>query len=488
MRPSLAAWSLLFVSMLICSGSSARAEWYITQLTHTDSPSTAPLVTYDGTDKLHVFWTESGDVCHQIHDGSEWMPPEVVGQGRKHELVTCRVDDDIFVVWIGPDDRVRFRIWSHGIWSQEEIPPWGGVGAVTSTSVAKVNGPHILWTEIDSGTGRQTVFYSTIAFREPANRGSPWTDPLPLGEINFTWDPMNPSASINVLDPTEDILVSWLEEAGGGGLRTRLWDGSAWGPEETPYDFFGTSVDLDRNPNHPIVYIAAHMLPADCPCGEVFYAHGAPGSWSQAEAIGTGHVPDAEMEWPREVSIHVSASDIPHLVWRHESYDGNLEMFDERLVLAVKSGDWSFEDQIAVSRNIHRPQAATKSMGSPALAWSDDSDGFLQIYLATTEPLSCAPEEGQAPAEFVLRVGPNPTGGALHFSLQADEPGAYHLSIHDVLGRTVYTKQGRTNGSGRIDATWSGLDPRGEPVFTGVYYIQILRGLQAVREQVLVIR
>jgi hypothetical protein len=243
-------------------------------------------------------------------------------------------------------------------------------------------------------------------------------------------------------------------------------------------------------------HIASNGPQPTCPCNVLLHVEGAEGSWSEPENIGQNHYP-AEMEWPQEMSVHVrDADDIPFVVWRHESYE-QLMPVDERLILGRKEfGVWSYDYDLAADRNAHDPDVSTSASGDLWVVWSDDSDGFVNLHLATTAFVADAPATGPGP-EVGFSVYPNPTRFGSFVEWNRMGAGNPVLRVFDTRGREVTSfrldsPRGPVPGAGTdagFDRVWWELTDRaGRPLPTGVYLLELSDDIRREESRLVVIR
>lgn len=459
------------LALLLVLAEATEASWYETRVTQTPLPSTEPRVTFDAWADLHVFWEEGGQILHRAHTGLGWEDVEVVGTGGDFDISTCPVCNLIHVAWVSDAGRIRYRKWDNGVWLSAEDVPWGGTGSASRPSVTNFGEGQLVWGEFETGSAQLRVYYS---WRDVGG----WTPALELaGPISWWW-PESPSVNIQTVDVDGRLLVTWLEEdAVEPGLYGRLWNLEEWEPAQLCFDSFGVRTAAGENVPGGQVHFASNGLQPACPCNVVLYASGTPDAWNPVEEIGSGHT-GAEWEWPQQVSLRVTSTNTPHVVWRHESYDFGLNLIDERLMYAVKHGDqWAFDGQIAIDRNARDPDVYTDPAESPAVVWSDDSSGSFDIYLVTRQPLSAVPGDAVAAPGRIATLFPNPTRGATEIRLASPLGGEDRIRVYDAQSRLVAMFGGAADG--HLDATsfrWDGTDRWGRPLPAGVYRVRIGSG------------
>ena len=345
--------------------------------------------------------------------------------------------------------------------------------------MTKVAGPHVAWAETDAASGDFTVFYSRYTSGE-------WTAPTPIAGPIEAGGMAPPTVSINSVDAEGRLLITWLDElAPIPGLYGRLWNLTEWEAAVSMFEMFGVGTVVDHGPSIWELHVASHTLQPTCPCNSVLHASGTPGAWSAPESIGGGHTGEP-WEWPQEVALHVDVFNRPHVMWRHESYDNEFTLTDERLVYGVKDGTWSFDLSIAAGRNAHQPMIGVRSTGDPAVVWCDDADGTLDVYLATTGPLVSTPGGAVEPFRPIVAVSPNPTSGRTDISVDLPRVADFTARIYDAGGRLVAALGDGRAGSARL--TWNARDRAGRPVAAGVYVLDVRAGVSSTSHRVVVVR
>jgi hypothetical protein len=87
-----------------------------------------------------------------------------------------------------------------------------------------------------------------------------------------------------------------------------------------------------------------------------------------------------------------------------------------------------------------------------------------------------------------LRVAPNPSRGAVTFTVQADRAGPQRISVFDIRGRLVRRFEGAANASGIRTVAWDGRDTGGHRPAAGVYLVTLEAGGRVASGRVSLIR
>lgn len=113
------------------------------------------------------------------------------------------------------------------------------------------------------------------------------------------------------------------------------------------------------------------------------------------------------------------------------------------------------------------------------------------IELVTPQILTAVEEEygqGTLPLQLELASYPNPFNASTHFSFVLPGEGPTELRICDALGRQVVLLSRGRLAAGRHAVVWEGLDSRGQPVGSGVYFARLSAGNRAITHKVLLVR
>jgi hypothetical protein len=89
---------------------------------------------------------------------------------------------------------------------------------------------------------------------------------------------------------------------------------------------------------------------------------------------------------------------------------------------------------------------------------------------------------------LAFSVYPNPFGNQTNLKFFAPAPGYYNIEVFDVAGRHSRTIETQASRIGWVDATWDGLDDRGNETASGVYFIRVSAGERSEIKRVLRVR
>jgi hypothetical protein len=113
------------------------------------------------------------------------------------------------------------------------------------------------------------------------------------------------------------------------------------------------------------------------------------------------------------------------------------------------------------------------------------------IELVTPQILTAVEEEygqGVLPLQLELSGHPNPFNAGTQLSFVLPGTGPAELRICDALGRQVALLRQGPLEAGRHTAAWEGLDSRGQPVGSGVYFARLRTGGQVLTRKLLLVR
>ncbi|HZV90634.1 MAG TPA: FlgD immunoglobulin-like domain containing protein, partial [Candidatus Nitrosocosmicus sp.] len=112
---------------------------------------------------------------------------------------------------------------------------------------------------------------------------------------------------------------------------------------------------------------------------------------------------------------------------------------------------------------------------------------------STAGPVSAAVTAGVgpggAPRVFAIgRVQPNPFTRAASFPVSLDQDGRFMVRVYRADGSLVRTLADLSGRAGTSPFTWDGTDDRGNPVGTGVYFIQLRSGHRVRTQKAVLLR
>lgn len=182
-----------------------------------------------------------------------------------------------------------------------------------------------------------------------------------------------------------------------------------------------------------------------------------------ARWVGTAwiiEIPPLPTGSPKHISLKLDAADRPHISYWDSHED----------VLRYVWFDGSWHNNVVGSeQNVGAYSSlAIDYQGNPCISYQDYANGYLKYAHI---PLSGLPTPGgQAVSSTLLSLlGPSPIPGTASLLLTISYPEHVHLSIVDILGRTVRVLHDDLLPTGSHRMWWNGLDERGIRVGNGVY-------------------
>ena len=103
--------------------------------------------------------------------------------------------------------------------------------------------------------------------------------------------------------------------------------------------------------------------------------------------------------------------------------------------------------------------------------WTDSAEiPLLPLCIAGVTPPGGASYEGNT---SIIEAVPNPMGRATRIAYSIYGSDRVRLRIFDLRGRVIRTLADDTRDAGEYSDVWDGLNDRGEPVASGVYFCRL---------------
>jgi M6 family metalloprotease-like protein len=173
--------------------------------------------------------------------------------------------------------------------------------------------------------------------------------------------------------------------------------------------------------------------------------------------------------------------------------------------------DWNLSEGVGSAIVIERAAYAKERKPLASLAWDsrdgsyEDDDvvpGITYDYWLTAsrdgEPSSTAGPvraavpagvDGAVPRIFAIgRIQPNPFVRAASFPVSLDRDGPFVVRVYRADGSLVRTLADLSGRVGTMPFTWDGTDDRGNPVGTGVYFVQLRSGHRVRTQKAVLLR
>jgi rhodanese-related sulfurtransferase len=153
------------------------------------------------------------------------------------------------------------------------------------------------------------------------------------------------------------------------------------------------------------------------------------------------------------------------------------------------------EDIIVVCRSGNRSNTAANFLDGQGFTSVFDMTGGMNAWLWETEncPVASVPslEDRVTSAPVLGPASPNPfsTSTEISYALpHAEGPSRVTLSVYDARGRLVTTIVDNAAGASTARAAWDGMDDRGRPVTSGLYFYRFTANGWSLTRRVVLLR
>jgi len=136
----------------------------------------------------------------------------------------------------------------------------------------------------------------------------------------------------------------------------------------------------------------------------------------------------------------------------------------------------------------------TSSIDSVCVVWPDgvrECLGSIPIDQLTTWYYgvpSAISDVNDAPRIRLLRSFPNPFNPVTTIEFELSLDATVLLQVIDVRGRVIQTIADETRSAGSHRETWRGVDDRGKPVASGVYFYRISTGRESITRKIVLLK
>jgi hypothetical protein len=195
------------------------------------------------------------------------------------------------------------------------------------------------------------------------------------------------------------------------------------------------------------------------------------GGWVDAGPIAT---------WDRDPNLCGDGQGRFHLV-----YDLH---FDNIVAYRTYSDSWSGVTEVNSVTSAVKPFVAADAHGRLAVVWKDTRDSNSEIYLRRWEGDVEIPDEA-GDAEFGLAlVSPNPAVGSVRVQFALATADDARLSVFDIRGRLVWSKDLPRPGTGMHNVVWDCSSQAGRSVAPGVYLLRLDSSRRSASAKLVVLR
>jgi hypothetical protein len=268
------AWPALFLLVLCFAVLSIRAagDWspplnLSTSAVHTEGASIAA----DSMGRIHVVWSEGGEILHRFWDGAAWSPAAYVASGTWPDLAGD-ADGGVHLVFANrfdANDDIYFTSWQPAVGWDLPLNLSEGAGVSTSPrlAIAPDHSVAVVWSA--QSAGRDLIYLAR------STSGSLWAS-APIPNAHGT-HPVVAFAAAG------DLLVAWQEPYDDLGSPTEVFFSQQTGSQWTlPVDV-SASPDTDSClPSLAVGRGGAHLAWQETgPEGQAVYqSRMTPGEWS----------------------------------------------------------------------------------------------------------------------------------------------------------------------------------------------------------------
>jgi len=481
-----------------------------------------------------------------------WTGPTNVSNtqyGSYSPNIAISPEGDIHVVW---EDNTRLRLKYDGSVTVTDILYTHYDGAAWSTPVQisamdtnstfsrepkialdSQGNPHVVWTH-NGYVPTGEAYYSTLT-------DTGWTEPT-----NFTDDPYSTWLPDIVIDSQDRVHLVWtgLNELGINdvcyrSLKEGVWSDTVHVTRMTNRDAAGQRMALDSQDRVHCVWWRAYWDRV------VVYSVFNGESWSPEVVVSTPDVPVA-----RSPIIAIDSQDYPHIVWRQVEYapdttgatlyvsrvyythfDGQSWIEPEDILpegadlpipshtIVISNDDtplvgvnyYEDEDEWAHSSLLYRidgqwtyPYPYTTESHSTSQSIVVDENNSLHVAITnranTGEFCEIHYYRGdrtdgildkiiQLPQNLLLLSSyPNPFNSTVSLRFALPARSAIKLIVYNSQGRRVLLLDSSVLPPGSYVRIWKGVNEKGEPVSSGVYFVQLITDKKSISQRITLVR
>jgi hypothetical protein len=253
-------------------------------------------------------------------------------------------------------------------------------------------------------------------------------------------------------------------------IRYRERSGATWTtPVEVPGRSYanGMSIGVEPSWRHHIV---SHSPQPSCPCNHLQYTHELPGGgWSLVERLDV--LIDA-YNWPQFTSLALSADNTPGIFFYQITHDEELQLSGYYMFYLTRDGGtWTDHSEILDGHVGMWTGLVRDPQDRPVFVWSEENGDARDIMLSRFVTSAGVPEPVADGPRLVAY--PNPSPGALTFTLHGASLSSAQLELFDPAGRCVLQ---RAWPAGVASARWQARDERGARLPAGAYLARLASG------------
>ena len=355
---------------------------------------------------------------------------------------------------------------SRGEWLTDVVDTIGLTGVHSSIAIDSQDVPHIsYYTEAYDIDGKDLIgnlSYATLVPGNPPQWIKEYVDePGDVGLFTSLELDASDNPCISYYDRTNLKLKFARKENG-------VWTKEVVGPMGSAAvnnTNWQTSLAIDSNGDYHISYLTRDV--------------NSPGYYHLSYAVKSGGVWTIELPDPTNdvgwySSLALDSQNRPWISYMEQQDD----WWDTNLRLATKqAGVWTHQIVDATERTGTFTSIALDSQGLPWIAYHSQTADQVQVAIPNPAAVGVEPFVGSEP--LVGAPYPNPSRGAVTFSLQLPRTEAIRLTLFDIGGRMVSRLPAEEIQGGSRLLTWN---PHG--VESGVYFLRVesSSGIQETRQ------
>ena len=118
-----------------------------------------------------------------------------------------------------------------------------------------------------------------------------------------------------------------------------------------------------------------------------------------------------------------------------------------------------------------------KSEFGPRMSWKVHRGNRYRSGSLAMTLLSYDDANESLPQKFLVSPNyPNPFNPSTNIDIETVAPGKLLVSIYDISGRLINTLLNKKTDAGYYSLRWNGQNFNGEPMPTGIYFVQVESG------------
>jgi hypothetical protein len=443
------------------------------------SRSNAHCVAADPVGNIHVVWYDRRDgldeIYYKMFDGVTWSEDQRLTNSSgdaRYPSIACASDGDLHLVWADEHSGVWNIYYKHfdGVaWgSNRIIAPVNASQSLPCIAVDADENLHVVWYDTRQ-SGNDEIYYAKFD-------GMSWEPDTRL--TNASRDSWTPAI---VADDYGNLHVAWHDNRTADfEIYYKRFNGSTWEADQRLTNAGGISANaaLELDITGKI-----HLTWNDDRTGnKEIYRRVLDGVvWGPEEQITFCD------GMSRQASSVCDHSGNVHVVWQ-DNRGGDYEIFHKM----YDGMAWSADRRLTPDPGMcEHASLAADLTGRVHVVWHDNRDGNQEIYYKQYDPYQFAgveKPEVKCPSGKPLAVFPNPAALGCRIALALPAAGKAAVSVYDLTGRLVWSRDLGIRGPGPQSVAWDCTDTTGRQVSPGVYFIKFSAGKRVASAKLVVIR